>query len=95
MNRNLSAPRLRWRNTDPMAAYDRLPPDLRSWLAAAALPWSATSVLRIWQRALRETGCAQTALARLTRAEAKTLARDASQVWGASHPNGDGGCRSC
>ena len=31
----------RRRTQDPMAAYDRLPPELRGWLAQAALPWSA------------------------------------------------------
>lgn len=86
MNRNLASPRARWRKTNPMTAYDRLPPDLLSWLAGAALPWSAASVLRIWQQALRETGCPKTAQARLTRAEAKTLARDAAKVWGPTYP---------
>ncbi|MES2815341.1 MAG: DUF6525 family protein [Pseudomonadota bacterium] len=87
MSRNLSSPRARWRQTDPMAAYDRLPPDLRTWLAEAALPWSAASVLRLWQRALRETGCAQAACARLARAEQKTLAVEAARVWGSAHPD--------
>jgi Family of unknown function (DUF6525) len=86
MNRNLSSPRARWRKTNPMAAYDRLPPDLRSWLAGAALPWSAASVLRLWHRALRETGCPQAARDRLNRAEARTLARDAAMVWGPAYP---------
>jgi Family of unknown function (DUF6525) len=90
MNRNLASPRARWRKTNPMAAYDRLPPDLRSWLAEAALPWSAASVLRLWQRALRETGCPQAAKARLARAEAKTLAKDASLVWGPDYPSDPG-----
>ena len=88
MTRNLRSPRARWRKTDPMAAYDRLPRDLRLWLAGAALPWSAVSVLRLWQRALRETGCPEAARARLTRAEAQTLAREAANVWGAAYPGG-------
>jgi Family of unknown function (DUF6525) len=86
MNRNLASPRARWRKTNPMAAYDRLPPDLRVWLAGAALPWSAASVLRLWQRALRETGCPQAAKARLARAEVQTLAKDAALVWGPNYP---------
>ncbi|MFN4202097.1 MAG: DUF6525 family protein [Tabrizicola sp.] len=89
MNRNLSAPRTRWRKTDPMAAHDRLPPDLRVWAANASLPWSASSLLRLWQRALRATGCPQQAAARLTRAEARTLARDRAAVWGPAYPTGD------
>ena len=56
-----------------MAVYDRLPPDLRRWLAAAALPWSVQSALRIWQRA-RTDG--RDPVEMLTRAEQKTLARD-------------------
>ncbi|MBL9051947.1 MAG: hypothetical protein JNK19_17675 [Tabrizicola sp.] len=88
MKRNLASPRSRWRKINPMAAYDGLPPDLRAWLADAALPWSAASVLRIWQRALRETGCPQAAKTRLSRAEAKTLARDAAIVWGHCYPKG-------
>lgn len=86
MSRNLTSPRARWRATNPMSAYDRLPPDLRTWLAGAALPWSAASVLRIWQKALRETGCTQTARDRLARAEQKTLAREAARVWGTAYP---------
>jgi hypothetical protein len=86
MRRNLSSPRARRRAGDPMAAYDRLPRDLRLWLAEAALPWSAASVLRLWQRALRETGCARAARDRLARAEANTLAREAARVWGKSYP---------
>lgn len=88
MTRNLSAPRTRWRKVNPMAAHDRLPPDLRAWAAAAALPWSATSLLRLWQRALRETGCPKAARERLNRAEARTLARDALRVWGSAYPFG-------
>jgi hypothetical protein len=86
MNRNLSSPRARWRKTNPMAAHDRLPPDLRAWAAGAALPWSVASLLRIWQRALRDTGCPKQAITRLSRAEAKTLARDAAVVWGPAYP---------
>lgn len=86
MSGNLTSPRARWRNADPMAAYDRLPPDLRLWLAGAALPWSAASVLRLWQRALQETGCAKAAKERLARAEAKTLAQEAARVWGPAYP---------
>ena len=59
-----------------MAAYDRLPPEVRRWLANAALPWSPASALRLWQRALRDRCDAQSALARLDLAERVTLARD-------------------
>jgi hypothetical protein len=88
MTRNLVSPRARWRNRNAMAAHDRLPPDLRRWASEARLPWSASSLLRLWQRAMRETGCPQAAKARLTRAEARTLAREAPMVWGPAYPTG-------
>ena len=73
MKRNLAAARLRWRAGNPMARHD-------------ALPWSAPSVLRLWQVALRETGSEAAALARLDRAEQAMLRREARQIWGAGHP---------
>lgn len=86
MSRNLASPRARWRRGPPMAAHDRLPPTLRRWLIHAALPWSARSALRLWQRALRETGSESAALARLAAAEAATLRLEAMRVWGPGHP---------
>lgn len=62
--------------TASMADFDRLPPPLRAWLAAAALPWSARSASRIWHKALRETRSEQAALARLHAVEAQSLRRD-------------------
>ena len=59
-----------------MAAYDRLPADLRAWLAQAALPWSPASALRIWRRA----GSPAAAFARLDAAEQAALARDRAGV---------------
>lgn len=86
MTRNLASPRARWRAGDPMRRHDALPPALRRWMIHAALPWSAASVLRLWQRALRETGDETVALRRLNAAEAATLRREAAQVWGRGHP---------
>ncbi|QYK42439.1 MAG: hypothetical protein KF887_04760 [Paracoccaceae bacterium] len=88
MPRNLTSPRARWRSADPMAAHDRLPPALRRWAAQAALPWSAASLLRLWRRAIAETGSEAEALRRLSRAETATLAREAPAVWGAPYPFG-------
>jgi hypothetical protein len=75
---NLGATRLRarQRKVDPMRVYDSLPPELRAWLAHAALPWSPLSCLRLWRRALREEGCVDRARARLDRTEAACLERD-------------------
>ncbi len=71
-----------------MALYDRLPRELRRWLAHAALPWSAPSALTLWQRALREAqGDVQAAQAVLSRVEARLIARDSAKVWGLHHPS--------
>jgi Family of unknown function (DUF6525) len=78
---NLSSSRAKWRAGNPMDAHDRLPPDLRRWMVNAALPWSPASALRLWQRALRETGCKQAALARLEAAERRSLAKDTTSVF--------------
>ncbi|MGY6411467.1 MAG: DUF6525 family protein [Alkalilacustris sp.] len=64
------------RGAPPMQMYDRLPPELRAWLREAALPWSPRSALRLWRRALAETGDPGAARARLDAAEARQLARD-------------------
>lgn len=72
---------------DPMRAFDALPPPLRRWLAAACLPWSPRSALRLWNRALaRHGGDTAAALASLAAAERRTLARDTAKVWGRGHP---------
>lgn len=74
------------RRAGSMRAHDALPPPLRAWLCAAALPWSPRSALKLWTRALAETGDPAEARAHLDRAEARTLARDAGRVWGQDHP---------
>lgn len=90
MRRNLATSlKRRPRKGAPMDRYDLLPAPLRHWLAQAALPWSPHSALRLWRRALDERpGDAVAALARLDRAEAQLLRRDAPQVWGAGWPGG-------
>lgn len=59
-----------------MAAFDALPGPLRQWLAEAALPWSPTSVRRIWVKSRAEGLTLDETVQRLNRAEAQTLARD-------------------
>ncbi|MEH7828045.1 DUF6525 family protein [Gemmobacter denitrificans] len=86
MPQNLRSPRARWRKGSPMQRHDRLPPALRRWLIHAALPWSAASVLHLWQRTLREGGSESLALQRLDAAERATLRREAPRVWGAAYP---------
>lgn len=72
---------------NPMAAYDRLPPELRYWLAHAALPWSAQSVLRLWRKTLRACdGDTAEARRQLSRIENRRLSQDARRIWGDAHP---------
>ncbi|QIE43245.1 hypothetical protein G5B39_14535 (plasmid) [Rhodobacteraceae bacterium SC52] len=88
MSGNLGQTRLKRRRkcTDPMKDYDRLPPELRGWLATAILPWSPRSVRRAFKRAKAEYGDVQIALAELDRLEARLIARDAKHVWLGLHP---------
>jgi len=79
-NRGATRLKLRRRATDPMHDFDALPPPLRRWVAQAARPWSPTSCLAIWRRALGAGGDTEEAIARLARAEAAMLARDAATL---------------
>ncbi|MFQ6552250.1 DUF6525 family protein [Aestuariibius insulae] len=78
MSRNLGATSLRRRarSGDPMRSYDALAPELRRWMAQAALPWSARSCARLWDRARRQGLGPNYALAALSRAERRQLERD-------------------
>ncbi|TCM76577.1 DUF6525 family protein [Rhodovulum steppense] len=87
-NRGASALKLRRSSTDPMRDYDRLPRELRAWLAQAARPWSPLSARRAFARALAATGDRMQALAELDRIEVQKIRRDAATVWGASYPAG-------
>lgn len=79
----------RRRSQPVMQGYDRLPPELRRWLADAALPWSPRSALKLWQKAMAEAqGCPVAARAILERAQARLIARDAAHVWGPGYPAG-------
>ena len=78
----------------PMERYDRLPAELRLWLATAALPWSPHSAAKLWARLGRETGgdLAQM-LKRLDQAEQRLLSRDAPGIWGRDYPAAPAGSR--
>lgn len=75
-NLGQSSLRRRRRRGDPMAAFDTLPAPLRQWMAHAALPWSPTSVHRIWSTSRAKGQSLEEALVALSEAEARTLARD-------------------
>jgi len=94
MRGNLGATSLRrrTRGRDPMRTYDTLPPELRAWIAQAALPWSPRSCARLWEKARRKGFDARHAYDQLNRAEARALARDRSattansNTLGKAHP---------
>lgn len=87
MARNLATSLRRRARPRPMERYDRLPPELRNWLAGAALPWSPHSALKLWNRLCRECGRDSAAIrCRLDQAERRMLAKDAARVWGAAYP---------
>ncbi len=58
-----------------MAAHDALAAPLRLWLKGAALPWSAQSARRVWEREVQRSGV-EGALRRLAEVEAATLAKE-------------------
>lgn len=63
-----------------MRAHDALPAPLRLWLQQAALPWSAESARRVWEREVQRSGV-EGALRRLAEVEAATLARERGGMW--------------
>ena len=50
------------RNENPLLDYDRLPRELRAWVANAELPWRPRSVLKAYERAFLKTGDRNTAI---------------------------------
>jgi hypothetical protein len=85
-NRGKTSLRVRRRCEDPMREFDRLPAELRVWLASAALPWRPRSVRRAYDKALAATGDRSAALDRLTELQGRIVARDAAAIWGPDHP---------
>ena len=75
-NRGATRLKTKWRDEDPMRAYDALPEPLRRWMAGAALPWSPASCRHIWTKARAEGASPDDILERLDRAERMTLSRD-------------------
>lgn len=85
-NRGTTSLKRRRRNADAMREFDRLPAELRSWLATAILPWSPRSVSRAFHRAVAETQDRKAALDALTRMQRCAVARDAQSIWGPDPP---------
>lgn len=88
MARNRGATTLKCRRVrrDPMRDYDRLPAELRAWLAGAILPWRPRSALIAFEKARARLGDANLALRELDRIEAAMVSKDARRIWGESHP---------
>jgi len=85
-NRGKTSLKLKRRNADPMREFDRLPPELRAWLAAAVLPWRPRSVRRAFERAVARTRDRVRALEELDRLQDRLVAKDARAVWGQEYP---------
>ena len=86
-NRGTTTLRRKRRNADPMQAYDRLPAELRGWLASAHLPWSPHSAKRAYTKALARTGDPVQALSHLDQIERAQISRDVRRLWDAEHPS--------
>ncbi len=85
-NRGTTTLKRRRHTGDPMREFDRMPPDLRAWLARAILPWRPKSALRAYHRAVARTRDPARALEELDRLQARLVARDARRIWGPHHP---------
>lgn len=70
-----------------MRDYDRLPAELRRWLATATLPWGPKSARRAYDKALARTGTASRAIAEMEALQLRLIAKDASRIWGKHHPD--------
>jgi len=86
-NRGKTSLKLKLRNEDPMQDFDRLPPELRAWLAAAVLPWRPRSVRRAFDHAVARTRDRSRALEELDRLQERLVAKDVGRVWGQNHPH--------
>lgn len=85
-NRGRTSLRSKRRSEDPMREFDRLPAELRRWLASAVLPWRPRSVRRAFDRALARTQDRASALAELDHLQERLVAKDVRNVWGQDHP---------
>ena len=85
-NRGTTSLKRKHRTADPMRDFDRLPSDLRLWLANATLPWRPHSVRRAFDRAYARTRDRARALQELDHLEQRLIAKDARFVWGEDYP---------
>ncbi|MEL6689989.1 MAG: DUF6525 family protein [Pseudomonadota bacterium] len=76
------------RAKNPMRDFDRLPSDLRQWVAGAMLPWRAATVRAAYDKAMARTGDPERALEELDALQARLVAKDAARIWGEAYPSG-------
>ena len=86
-NRGATSLKRRRRPGNQMREFDLLPIELRTWLAAAALPWRPSSVRRTYRKMLSRTKDPARALLELDRVQQRLIAKDAHKVWGEGHPS--------
>lgn len=80
MRSNLGNTKLktRRRQSNALHEFDCLPKQLREWLRNAVLPWTPSSVQRVYKRAITDTGDINFALGELERLQEYQLSKDAS-----------------
>jgi hypothetical protein len=78
--------KLKRRNENPILDYDRLPKELRKWIANAELPWRPKSVLKAYERAFSKTGDRNEAMNELNNIQHRLVAKDANVIWGKNYP---------
>ena len=74
------------RNENPLLDYDRLPKELRAWVANAELPWRPRSVLKTYERVFLKTGDRNKALNELNYIQHRLVSKDAIEIWGKNYP---------
>ncbi|MEM1233798.1 MAG: DUF6525 family protein [Pseudomonadota bacterium] len=87
-NRGTTSLKCRRTARNPMREFDRLPPELRRWVAGAMLPWRAATVRAAYEDALAKTGNPIQAIEALDALQQRLVAKDAASVWGGAHPAG-------
>tara|TARA_B110001450_G_scaffold242134_1_gene252174 strand:+ start:119 stop:400 length:282 start_codon:yes stop_codon:yes gene_type:complete len=88
-NSNLGSTNLKRKrqNGNPILEYDRLPKELRKWIANAQLPWRPKSVLKAYERAYSRTSNSKKAMHELSRIQNHLVSKDTAHIWGKNHPN--------
>lgn len=85
-NRGATSLRKKRHQGDPMREFDRLSPEVRSWLATAILPWRPKSAQRAFDRAFTRTRDKRKALEELERMQQRLVAKDVKEIWGEGYP---------